>query len=362
MARVTVLMAVRDGARFLRPALDGLMAQTLADFELIVVDDGSTDASAAIVRSYRDPRIVFIETGRRLGQTRALNRGLALATGTYVARQDADDVSAPERLARQAAFLESHPEVALVGCWYRVIDAEGRTTAERELPCADLDLRWALLFFCPFVHSAVMFRRAVIPDRLGLYDERFAYSQDYELWLRVARGCRVANLPETLVGYRRHDASMTAAEPIVAGEGARLRASNLARLLAWPEGRSELHASRLAAMTRLYFSTSHDLTPADALAAASDLIALHPGFRREFCLDPAEADPHLRRVRARLTARLLDLARNRLGDRDLGGALALACRALRVRFRSDLGRPGSGVDPLPGTRLQPGTGLGEGAP
>src|SRR4051794_29608800 len=121
MPKVTVLLAVYNGERYLREAIDSILGQTFQDFEFLIINDGSTDSTREIILSYHDPRIRLVDNEDNIGQTRSLNRGLALAAGQFVARQDADDISEPERLASQVAFLEIHPEVVLLGTWYRKI-------------------------------------------------------------------------------------------------------------------------------------------------------------------------------------------------------------------------------------------------
>lgn len=196
-ARVSVVMAVRDGERWLREAVDSALGQTLADLEIIVVDDGSTDRTAAILAAYRDPRLSVLRQPPA-GLTRSLNRGLRLATAPLVARLDADDVALPERLARQAAFVDAHPEVGLVGTGCREIGAAGEPLGSYRPPEDDAGIRRALIRRNPFVHSSVMVRRSLL-EQAGGYDEGLAVAQDYDLWLRLAPLTRMANLPEPLV-------------------------------------------------------------------------------------------------------------------------------------------------------------------
>lgn len=206
--KLTVLLAVHNGERWLAGALESVLRQTWEDFELLVVDDGSRDRSVEIVASYRDERIRLLRAEEHRGLAAALNRGLAHASAELVARQDADDVSDPRRFERQLTFLDAHPDVALLGTWYRRIDASGRQVATRRLPCDASLLRLALLFYCPFVHTSIMMRGAVARE-LGGYDEAVRYAEDFELWSRIARRAPVANLPEALVGMRVHETSMT---------------------------------------------------------------------------------------------------------------------------------------------------------
>jgi glycosyltransferase involved in cell wall biosynthesis len=162
MPKVTMLMSVYNGARFLREAIESILGQTFRDFEFLIVDDGSTDDSREMILSYCDPRVRLVINDRNVGLPRSLNRGLDLAQGEYVARQDADDISESARLAKQVAFLDSYHDVALLGTWYRKIDEGGRIIGDRQLPCDHVRIRWCQLFFCPFVHTAIMLRKSPV--------------------------------------------------------------------------------------------------------------------------------------------------------------------------------------------------------
>jgi len=210
---VTVLMAVHNGADYVEAAVDSILRQSFTDFEFLIVDDGSTDDTALRLTRFTDPRIHRVRNDANLGLARSLNRGLALARGALIARQDADDVSHPSRLAEQAAFLEREPAVAVLGTQVRYIDTRGRTVSVAPWPksTSALAIRWQLLFDGPFVHASVMFRRDIVWATLGGYDESFVTSQDFELWSRVgAAGHAMRNLPATLVDFRIHPASASA--------------------------------------------------------------------------------------------------------------------------------------------------------
>ncbi len=198
--RVSVLMGVHNGMPWVRAATESILAQTEGDLELIVIDDGSTDATPEILERVSDPRL-RVERQKRMGLTRSLNRALALATAPLVARLDADDLALPERLARQRAFLDAHPDVGLLGTGAREVDAEGREVGLIRPPADDAAIRRALIRRNPFVHSSVMIRRAVLA-RVGGYDETLPVAQDYDLWLRLGGITRLANLPEPLVVRR----------------------------------------------------------------------------------------------------------------------------------------------------------------
>jgi glycosyltransferase involved in cell wall biosynthesis len=197
---VSVLMSVYNGAASVQEAVASVLGQTDGDLELIVVDDGSTDATPALLAAVGDPRLRVI-TQSRTGLTRALNRGLAAARADLVARLDADDVAVPERLARQRAFMADTPQVGVLGAAAREVDADGATVRVVRPPQDDAGIRRALIRVNPFVHSAMMVRRPLL-EAAGGYDETLPVAQDYDLWMRLARRTRLANLPEVLVVRR----------------------------------------------------------------------------------------------------------------------------------------------------------------
>jgi hypothetical protein len=206
---ISVIMSVYNGERYIHQAIDSILQQTFSDYEFIIINDGSTDRSEASIRDYSDPRIRLVTQPENTGLTRALNHALALAAGRCIARQDVDDVSLPERLDKQFAFLESHPDTVLVGTHAKAIDANNRAQATlQQFPTQDLALKWALLFNNQFIHSSVMFRTDAVRDRLKGYDENYPRAQDFELWSRIAHRYPVANLRERLVLNRRHAASL----------------------------------------------------------------------------------------------------------------------------------------------------------
>jgi len=197
---VSVLMSVWNGAPWVGEAIDSILTQTASDLELIVIDDGSTDRTPALLASVRDPRL-RVEQQTRMGLTRSLNRAARLARAPLLARLDADDLAGPERLARQCAFLDAQPEVGLLGTAVREVDPSGREVRIVRPPADDRDLRRALIRRNPFAHSSVMMRRSLL-EQVGGYDEALAVAQDYDLWLRMSALTRMANLPDSLVVRR----------------------------------------------------------------------------------------------------------------------------------------------------------------
>lgn len=206
---VSAVIATWNYERYIEECVSSLLRQTLEDFELIVVDDGSTDATAEIVARFQDPRIRY-EPRSHQGVASAVNHGLDLARGRYVARMDADDVAHPERFARQVAFLEAHEDVGIVGSNYMGIDANGRGNgAWSNYEENDLQIRWSLIFSNPFAQPTVMLRRAVLEKHGLRYDETFRAAIDQELWTRLLAVTKAANLPQYLLAYRRHAAQIT---------------------------------------------------------------------------------------------------------------------------------------------------------
>jgi len=201
--KVSVIMSVYNGERYLREAVESILNQTFRDLEFIIIDDGSTDGTADVLRSYNDPRIVLLTNTDNIGLTASLNRGLGAARGKYIARMDADDISLPKRLERQIAYLDTHPEVGLLGTWVEVIDEWGERLFTLQGSTDSLRLKWLLLVGQNLLtHSATMYRRSLV-ERLGGYHPG-RYSQDYELWSRMSFETQIAQLPEILLRWRNH--------------------------------------------------------------------------------------------------------------------------------------------------------------
>ena len=199
---VSVVMPVYNGAPYLKESLESILNQTYTDFELVLVDDGSTDGSLEILTQYAaaDSRIVLLRNQQNLGHAEASNIALGAARGQYIARQDQDDVALPERIREQVSFLENHPEVGLLGSAYYRVNGEGNRRL-REIPQTHTSIRWRLLFDCAFAHSSVMLRSSLFQDGEPGY-QGVGGPQDYELWTRLARKTRAASLPLPLVVYR----------------------------------------------------------------------------------------------------------------------------------------------------------------
>lgn len=209
MADVSVILPVRNGAQYLEATLESLRAAREPVLEILVVDDGSTDTTPAIVAAAagRDPRIVALAQPG-LGLVAALEHARGRATAPFLARLDADDLAYPQRFARQLAAFRSDPDLVLLGTAADRIDADGRATGRLSYPETHQALVGELQRRNPFIHSTVMMRAAAAAAAGG-YRRFFLAAEDYDLWLRLAERGRVGNLPERLGAWRRHGASVT---------------------------------------------------------------------------------------------------------------------------------------------------------
>ena len=208
---ISVLMTVFNGGRFLAESVESILAQSFADFEFVIVDDASTDGSVAVLESYasRDPRIRLFCNPQNSGQTACLNQGLGECRADGVARQDADDISHPERLAAQWRAVGESPFLVLLGVNGWIINEAGGSAGMIHVPVEDVGIRWSLPFRNPFIHTGVLFRR-LHPDGSPVrYDPEFRVCQDWALWSRLVGEGPVANLPERLVAYRHSRNSLS---------------------------------------------------------------------------------------------------------------------------------------------------------
>ena len=193
-------MSVYNGEDYLRKSIDSILDQTYTDYEFIIIDDGSTDGTAAVLDSYKHPTI-RIRVQENAGLTKALNTAISLSRGEYLARQDADDISMPQRLEKQVKFLDGNEKIGLVGTYYSRIDAHETVLQNMKPPILSQDLKKRLEKGSQFAHGSVMLRRHCI-ECVGGYREEFRAAQDYDLWLRISERFDVANIPEFLYQWR----------------------------------------------------------------------------------------------------------------------------------------------------------------
>lgn len=210
MPRVSVIMPAYNCRRFVREAAASILAQTFADFEFIIIDDGSTDGTTDELKSLAatDARIRLVSRPNT-GYTKALIEAMSLATAPLIARMDADDVSMPDRLALQVAKFDAEPDLVLLGGSFLFIDDVGRHLKQFNPPADHKQLdHLAFTGGNPFCHPLVMFRRETY-GRVGGYDPAFEPSEDIDLWLKMAEVGRVSCLPDLLLLYRQHAGSVS---------------------------------------------------------------------------------------------------------------------------------------------------------
>lgn len=195
-------MPVYNAEKYLAEAIDSIIQQTYKDWELIIINDGSTDSSEDIIKSYNDQRIHYFENSVNLGVIKTLNKGIDLCSGKYIARMDADDISHSKRLEEQVLFLESHPDYVMCGTNGIIIDKEYKEMRSfRSIPF-DEGIRIKLLFSNPFTHPSVMIRTQIL--RVEKYSEEWKHVEDLELWTRIVEKGKVANLKQQYLTYRWH--------------------------------------------------------------------------------------------------------------------------------------------------------------
>lgn len=222
MPAVSVLMSVYNGERFLREALDSVLGQTFADFEFIVVDDASTDRSAAILAEVTDPRLHVLRQQRNAGLVEALNLAASQASGALLARMDADDVAKPERLALQVLRFQQQPGLVLLGTAFDLMDARGAALGRQTVKTGDAQLRNALIEGNQFGHPTTMMRADAFRTVGGYRALAGRFAQDYDLWLRLAGMGEIDNLQEALLRYRVHEGQISVDKIVAQREAAEL--------------------------------------------------------------------------------------------------------------------------------------------
>ena len=201
--RLSVLTAVYNGEAYIDQAVASILAQTYTDFEYILIDDASTDSTPQKIAGWagRDGRIRTLRNQRSANPAGALNCGLSLAVGEYIAILDGDDLAYPQRFAQQVAYLDGHPQVGVVGGQVQRIDQDGRALKLMSYPTHPTLVRWVVFFQTPVLHSAAMMRRALV-EKVGGYSVQHSWMTDYDLFARLMEVSQVTNLPDCLAAYR----------------------------------------------------------------------------------------------------------------------------------------------------------------
>lgn len=200
--KITVLMSVFNGEKFIRESIDSILSQTYKDFEFIIINDCSKDKTAKILSSYNDTRIKIIHNNKNIGLTKSLNIGLQLAKGKYIARMDSDDISINNRLEVQYNYLENNPQTGMVSCWVQLIDDQGKNLLIWDKYNYEEEIYYALNFRNCIAHSSVMFRKDIIM-KIGGYNENILLAQDYELWYRLSKKTKIYKIQDVFIKWRK---------------------------------------------------------------------------------------------------------------------------------------------------------------
>ncbi|MCM1294201.1 MAG: glycosyltransferase family 2 protein [Muribaculaceae bacterium] len=205
MPKVSVLMPAYNSAKYISVAIDSILNQTFTDFELIIINDGSTDNTAEIVHKYTDTRIKFIDNTQNQGLIAVLNQGLDLCAGEYIARMDSDDISMPERLAKQVAYMDANPDVCVVGAWIQMFGDKNKQIKYPE----SVKLFDLLIYGSQVAHPTSMLRTSVLRKNNIRYDSAYLHAEDYGLWATLAKYGKIHNLQQVLLKYRYHKSSVS---------------------------------------------------------------------------------------------------------------------------------------------------------
>jgi glycosyltransferase involved in cell wall biosynthesis len=204
---VSVILPVYNGEKYLSAAIESVLHQTFSDFELIIIDDSSTDQTPQIIQHFKDNRILYIHNNQNGGVAYSLNKGVELARGKYIARMDADDISLPDRFIRQLEALEICQELDILGTQVILMDETlSYPVGQIDYPIMHSEIVWQFLFNNALAHPSIMGKREIF---LNKYDEGKIAVEDYDLWTRLVGDVIFGNLPEQLVIYRRHESTIT---------------------------------------------------------------------------------------------------------------------------------------------------------
>lgn len=203
---VSVVLSVYNGGNYLRQSIESILNQSFVDFELIIIDDGSTDDSKKTIQSYKDSRIVFISRSNK-GLPASLNEGITKARGEFIARQDDDDISDKLRLEKEVQYLQENPDIALVGSFARLVNADGKSAGVYTSPYFSKDLHKRLYLGNTLVHGSIMVRKNALPQ--PAYTSSYGPTEDYVLWGKLVQGAAIATLPEYLYTYKVNEGGIS---------------------------------------------------------------------------------------------------------------------------------------------------------
>lgn len=202
MTKISVLMPIyKTPENYLREAVESILNQTYKDFEFLILDDCPSDDRESIIKSYSDKRVKYFKNSRNLGISASRNKLIDIAAGEYLAVMDHDDVSLPERFAKEVDFMDKHSETGVVGTWYRVMSKN----KDKKKFIVNSQIEKDLMYNCAIVHPSAMIRKSVLDGNNIRYEEQFSPAEDYALWCRLIGRTKFANIPEVLFCYRDHE-------------------------------------------------------------------------------------------------------------------------------------------------------------
>lgn len=333
--KISVIVSTFNGERYVKETIAGLLSQTFADLELIVSNDGSTDRTAEILRSFRDGRLLVVESDQNRGIAESQNRAISLARGEYIALQDHDDLSAPDRLERQLAFLKEHRDVDLVGSGCIVIDEDGKPTGNWTVPLCDIDLKWSLLIHNPFLHTSLMIRRAALDSPAPYSPEaKFSYAEDFEFLSRFSLTHVVANIPEPLVKWREHG-SQASSQHIRTQEQSAMNIAlrNMTSLLE----AKDVEPSLWFALKKLLLAKHRErvtVSQEEVRNVEHHITALQEAFYQRYGFTSALVDEHRRKLARLLGRHFVALACKRNKGINLGSRSALLSAGTRFLLQT----------------------------
>ncbi len=226
--KVTVLMPVYNGEKYLRGAMDSILSQSFTDFEFLIINDGSIDNSKKIIDSYTDKRIRALNNDKNIGLVNTLNRGIELAQGEYIARMDCDDISLLNRLAVQVKFMEQHPTIGASGSFYNLL-LNGKK-ALVDFPLNKSEMKSFMIFNSPIAHPTVIIRKSILQKEKLVYRSEYIHAEDYDLWSQISAVSDLANVSDVLLNYRVHENQITTNESLVLDKNESLNSIRLRHL------------------------------------------------------------------------------------------------------------------------------------
>lgn len=206
---VTVLLPVYNAEKYVAEAIDSILNQTFTDFELLIVNDGSTDSSLTIIEAYTDARIRILNLAQNVGLVKALNLGLQEIDTTYIVRTDADDISLPTRLQKQVAFMQQHKQVGVCGSWFDTMNDQGQVKSGSRYKPSDETIRLKHLYQIHLSHGTAILRTSVLKEHAITYSSDFDHAEDYDIFDRIGMVSQLANMQEVLYRVRVHDSNVS---------------------------------------------------------------------------------------------------------------------------------------------------------